>query len=153
MKPDIIHQLLAAHNEAQEARDGLRANTKDALIKWASVGRLLDLSGLTPEEVESIDPEIERWRLAYHSAKRLVAKHPDQLEFAAVKLLTEPHEEGEQQPAQPKRPMVETIRLASNLLKHVDKVDTAGIGDNERFALTSTLDKVIKALSTIRERL
>ena len=150
---DHASELLVAHSEAQDSLRSLRHNLRDTLVKWAAVGRILDLARLSPAEIEAIDPDIERWRLAYHSAKRLVASNPEQIEFSSLKLLSDHSADSSPLAAPPRRPVVEAVRLAENLLKNVDKVDVSAMGDGEQFTLRATLDRVIAGLSVIRGRL
>ena len=148
----IIVRLKEAHAEAQRKKEEAHCIAGEALVAYAGVGRLIDESGLSPEEVEAIDPEIERARIQYHAAKRWVASHPNQLEFGSFKLLMDRSEQ-EHSETSPKSPTVEATRLAGNFLKYMGKVDLAKLGPEERWTIKLSAEKFIEALNELRGKL
>lgn len=120
---DIEIRLRQAHGAAQDALAKARSVTGEALVSFANVGRIIDESGLSPEQIAAIDPEIERSRIHYHAAKRHVAAHPDQLEMPALKLLlpiADPN--AAPKPAQTRDEFVELHRVGANLCVQLERV-------------------------------
>lgn len=149
----IIQRLKEAHAAAQEAKGLAYGAVSDAVVKKAICGDLIDESGLSPAELHAIDPEIERERLSYHSAKRYVAENKDQLCFSAFKLLMEHNVNQGKESGSPKSPSVEAARLVGNFLKQMGKVETEKLTDEERWALKLWVQKVKEEVSELEGKL
>lgn len=149
----IIQRLKEAHKAAQEAKERAHCVAGDALVAYAGVGRLIDESGLSPDEIAAIDPEIEQNRISYHAAKRWVAAHPNQLEFGSFKLLMDRNESQEQAATSPKSPSVEAARHMGNFFKQLHKIDPKVISDEEKWAFKMWLDKAEDEIRELRGKL
>ena len=146
MDNDIEQRIRQAHFTAQGALLKARSVTGEALVLFANVGRLIDESGYSPQQIAAIDPEIERSRMHYHSAKRYVASHPDQLEMPALKLLLPaPDPNATAKPAPARDEIVELHRVGANLCVQLERVrkEFPTLADHQAFAVKSLLKRIV----------
>lgn len=140
-------RIKGAHEEAQTVLARARHVTGNALVAFAKVGRLIDESGYSPQQIATIDPEIERSRIHYHSAKRYVASHPDQLEMPALKLLLPAPEPGATaKQAHARDEFVELHRVGANLCVQLERVRSKwpNLADHQALMVKRLLKRIVE---------